>query len=58
MTLRKATQFFNPATKLNLNHPEVSRVARVYIFEEQPATNPPIASLVIGPNFASIPGLA
>jgi hypothetical protein len=32
--------------------------ALVYIFDETPATNPPIASFVIGPSFFRIPGFA
>ena len=37
---------------------EASLVALVYMFDETPATSPPIASFVIGPSFFRMPGLA
>lgn len=37
---------------------EASLVALVYMFDETPATSPPIASFVIGPSFLRMPGLA
>ena len=37
---------------------DASRNARVYIFEDTPATNPPIASFEIAPSRFKIPGLA
>lgn len=41
----------------HLNHLSLRLSALVYIFDEQPAISPPIASFTIGPSLFNIPGL-